>query len=65
MNYQMNIDDSIKGLKVQIGQIAMQLADTTTFSANTINNPKEHNTLAIEEAEEESTDQMVRCFYFN
>jgi hypothetical protein len=64
MNYQMNIDASIEGLKVQIGQIAMQLADshTTTFSAYTINNPKEHySAFAIEEAEEESTDQMVGC----
>jgi len=42
----------------------MQLADshTTTFSANTINNPKEHySILATEEAEEESTHQMLGC----
>jgi len=43
MNYQKNIEASIKGFEVRVGQIAKQHAKnhTSAFNSNTKDNPKE------------------------
>lgn len=75
LSYNKNIKVTIKGLVVQLGQVSKKLTDseTTTFSANTTNNPKEHcNTLVVEqdvayddtEVEEEMSDVYLLVEYF-
>ncbi|CAL0331053.1 unnamed protein product [Lupinus luteus] len=47
MANQKNTDASLRNMEIQVGQLAKQLAEKSTFSANTEVNPREHSHAVI------------------